>query len=233
MPRIRTRCSIYIKFGKRAIKFPVTPEEIEVDYPTDHKTHHVIGLGEVAVPIEPSLRVVAWKSLFPGDTSAPYTNEGTKEPNYYIALIEKAMKNRQICRLIISRSGSYDTNMRCIVSSFKTTDKGGEPEDIYYSLELKEYRNYAPTTVSFASASDSELQAVSEETQRQVETPVLRVGAEVIVTGKYWYDSYGSKPFGTANSLRTTVTRIVSGNQYPIHVGRYGWVQENQLQIVG
>ena len=39
--------------------------------------------------------------------------------------------------MIITRSGVYDTNMKCIVSNFEVKDKGGEPKDIYYSLELK------------------------------------------------------------------------------------------------
>ena len=38
--------------------------------------------------------------------------------------------------------------MKCIVSNFETKDKGGEPKDIYYSLELQEYRSYAPKVVS-------------------------------------------------------------------------------------
>jgi len=66
-----------------------------------------------------------------------------------------------------------------------------------------------------------------------VETPVLRVGASVIVNGEYWYSSYGAAPHKTANNLSTTVTRIVSGNAYPVHVGNFGWVQESQLQITG
>lgn len=71
------------------------------------------------------------------------------------------------------------------------------------------------------------------ESPREVETPVLRVGAPVIVNGEYCYDSYGSKPHGTANNLSAAVTRIVSGNPYPIHVGSHGWVMESQLQITG
>ena len=137
--------------------------------------------------------------------------------------------------MIIARSGLYDTNMRCIISDFETTDKGGEPKDVYYSVEFTEYRDYAPKTVSVITppAASSEPVQISVEKEREVESPVLRVGAPVIVNGDYCYDSYGSKPHGTANNLRTTVTRIVTGNPYPVHVGSYGWVLESQLQIVG
>ena len=150
-------------------------------------------------------------------------------------LFRNAWEKKQKCRLIIARSGLYDTNMRCIISDFETTDKGGEPKDVYYSVEFTEYRDYGPKNISaiIASAASSEPVQISAEKEREVETPVLRVGAPVIVNGAYCYDSYGSKPHGTANNLRTTVTRIVTGNPCPIHVGSYGWVQEGQLQIVG
>ena len=197
-------------------------------------------MGEVVVQKRPGLREVSWKGFFPGEDSAdPYINKGAKSPQWYEKQISKAMKSKQKGRLIISRSDLYDTNMRCIISQFETTDKGGEPGDMYYSLELQEYRDYSPQTVNIvttppsASGGEPVQSDASTEQQRAVETPVLRVGASVVVNGEYCYDSYGGKPHGTANNISTTVTRIVSGNPYPVHVGSYGWVQESQLQITG
>lgn len=64
MAKIKNGCSIYIKFGSRKVKLPVNPEEIEIKYPTDHKTYSVIGIGEIVVPRNPSLKVVSWESFF-------------------------------------------------------------------------------------------------------------------------------------------------------------------------
>ena len=161
-----------------------------------------------------------------------------KHAGMQVNFLEKARENKQIGRLIVSRSGSYDTNMKCIISEFTFTDKGGEPGDVYYSLKLKEYRDYSPEVVSIvttpaAPGPEATIVAAEAETTRAVEEPVLRVGAAVVVNGDYCYDSYGGKPHKTANNISTTVTRIVSGNPYPIHVGSYGWVQESQIQITG
>lgn len=146
------------------------------------------------------------------------------------------MRSKQVGRLIISRSKLYDTNIQCVISSFATTDRGGEPLDVYYSIELQEYRNYGPKTITVipvpASGSETVAAAAAEE-PRAVEAPVLRVGASVTANGKYWYDSFGKKPFGTANNLNTTITRIVEGNPYPVHIGHYGWLAADQLQITG
>lgn len=235
---LSNQCSIYLKFGSKKIKIPVNPKEIEMEYPTDHETYDVLGIGEIVVPKRPSLQSASWECFFPKNASDPYVNPGAKDPEYYVNFLEKARKNKQIGRLIVSRSGSYDTNMKCIISEFTFTDKGGEPGDVYYSLKLQEYRDYSPEVVSIvttpaAPGPEATIVAAEAETTRAVEEPVLRVGAAVVVNGDYCYDSYGGKPHKTANNISTTVTRIVSGNPYPIHVGSYGWVQESQIQITG
>lgn len=216
---------------------PVNPEEISIKYPSDNKDYDVIGIGQVVVPRKPALKEISWESFFPASTSDPYVDADAYDPDEYVDWFENAMKKNQKVRLIITRDRLYDTNIRCIVSDFETTDKGGEPGDMYYSVTLREYRDYSPETVSIITtpaetAADRNVEATSEA-DRPVETPVLRVGASVIANGQYWYDSYGAKPFGTANNISTTVTRIVEGNPYPVHIGSYGWVTADQLQIVG
>ena len=54
--RIKNGCCIYIKFGSKKIKLPVNPEELEIEYPTNHQTYDVLGKGEIIVPRKPSLR---------------------------------------------------------------------------------------------------------------------------------------------------------------------------------
>lgn len=230
---MKNTAAIYLQFGKK-LKIPVNPETIEIKYPSNDKEYDVLGVGKVNVQRCPGLKEASWESFFPGDRSAPYINTQSKKPKDYVKQIEKAMKSKMKGRLIISRPGLYDTNMRCTVDEFKTKDKGGEPGDVYYSITLKEYRNFSPQTVGIVTQDSPTVQASADTgSDRPVESPVLRVGASVVVNGEYCYDSTGSKPHGTANNLNTTVTRIVSGAAYPVHVGSYGWVAENQLQITG
>lgn len=236
MPKVKSGTAIYLQFSSGKFKIPVNPEEIKIKYPTDNKDYDVLGIGQIVVQRKPALKEVSWESFFPDDNSDPYVNSGAKDPESYVKKIEAAMKKKQTVRLIITRSDLFDTNIRCIIDDFELQDKGGEPSDIYYSITLREYRSYAPQTVQIVTTpqqSGNNTADVTTNTDRPVETPVLRVGATVIANGKYWYDSYGSKPFGTANNLSTTVTRIVSGNPYPVHIGHYGWLSESQLQITG
>ena len=236
MARVSPNANIYLKFGSKKMVIPVNPEEITIKNPTDNKEYDVIGVGQVVVQRKPSLKEVSWEGFFPASKSDPYVNQGADSPEDYADEILSAMKARQKIRLIITRDKLFDTNMRCIVSEFETTDKGGEPGDLYYSITLQEYKDYTPQTVTIITQPQTTPEQQPEATtteERPVETPVLRVGATVIANGKYWYDSYGAKPFGTANNIQTTVTRIVEGNPYPVHIGSYGWLKADQLQIVG
>lgn len=229
---------IYLSFGRR-IRIPVNPEEITITYPSDNETYHVLGIGEIVVPRSPALTEVSWESFLPRDGDDPYTSSRVS-PASVVKALTRAKKNKRTGRLIITRAGMMNTNLRCIIENFETRDKGGEPRDIYYSITLKEYRSHGAQSVTIVqpaatttATTEAPVAQATAETERPVETPTLRVGAQVIANGNYWYDSYGSNPHGTANNLSTTVTRIVSGNPYPVHIGSYGWVTEDQLQIVG
>ena len=95
--------AIYLRFGKK-LKIPVNPETIEIKYPSNDKEYDVLGVGKVTVQRRPGLKEVSWESFFPGDRSAPYVNTQSRKPGEYVKQIEKAMKNKQKGRLIISWS---------------------------------------------------------------------------------------------------------------------------------
>lgn len=223
---------IYLNFGRKFL-LPMNPEELTITHPSKNETYNVLGVGEVVVPMSPGLQEASWESFFPGDDN-PFAS-GTGSPREAVKLLTRAKKNKVIGRLIVTRSGLFDTNLRCIIEEFETKDKGGEPNDIYYRITLKEYRSYDPQTVAIIqqpTTAEQPAQA-SAEPERPVDTPVLRVGAQAIANGKYYSSEYGEGPSGTANNLSTTVTRINQGKDYPVHIGSYGWLKESQLQIVG
>jgi hypothetical protein len=86
--------------------------------------------------------------------------------------------------------------------------------------------------VTFVNQTEDNTAQATATAERPIETPVLRVGAQVIVNGPLCYDSAGNPPWVAASGLSATVMRIETGQLYPIYVGS-GWVQESELQIVG
>ena len=239
---MRNRYRFYADIGGDTIEFPVNPKEYSVSYPTDHKTYNVLDIGEIIVPRLPSLMEVSWESYFPGDAQDTLImGHKWKDPADYIELIEDAMRDKEICDLVISRrdaagSRMYDTNISAIISNFKTTEKGGEAGDVYYKITFKEYREYGPIKIKLPEPAAQESATQKTEEQRPTTTPEMRVGATVIANGTYYSSSYGDKPTGTANNLQTTVSRIIpdASRPYPILIGgSRGWIKAEQLQVTG
>lgn len=238
---MRNRYNFYLDISGDTIEFPINPKECTISYPTDHKTYNILDIGEIIVPRLPSLMEVSWESYFPINKNDPLImGHDWKDPETYIELIEDAIRDKEICDLVISRrdvTGSrlYDTNISALITSFKTTDKGGETGDVYYKIALKEYRDFSPIKVSMPQP-EAQVPAVQAEEQRPVSTPEMRVGAAVIANGTYYSSSYGDKPTGAANNLQTTVSRIIpdASRPYPILLGgSRGWIKAEQLQVIG
>lgn len=224
---------IYIVIGGTRITLPVNPPELVVSHPTVDKTAEVAGLGEVLIPQKPGLREVSFESFFPGAPGDPYTDV-FRSPRELCRLIENAWKNRVKCRFIVSRSVDYDTNMACLITAFEPEDKGGEPNDVYYRMTVREYRDYSVQALSVINTdAGTDTVVASAEEQRAIDTPQYIVGASVIINGAYYTDSTGLTDAGVANNVRTKITRIVSGAYAPYRVGQLGWMQKSQLQLEG
>jgi len=85
---LKNGCSVYVVFSGKKVKLPVNPEEIKTEYPAEHKTYDVIGVGQVAVPQKPSLKVVSWTASFPGSRDAPMST-AAQIPGYYVKYFER------------------------------------------------------------------------------------------------------------------------------------------------
>lgn len=227
--RVPIGTDIYLKFGRK-IKIPVNPEEINITHSSNNKTFQVLDKGEIVVQMPPALTEVSFNS-FVSNNDEPFT-DGSITPRAFVKALKRAKDERIKGRLIITRSELFDTNIRCIIEDFDVIDKGGEPDDIYYSIKLKEYRDYSAQSVTFVNQTEDNTAQATATAERPIETPVLRVGAQVIVNGPLCYDSAGNPPWVAASGLSATVMRIETGQLYPIYVGS-GWVQESELQIVG
>ena len=140
------------------------------------------------------------------------------------------MNEVNIGYLTINRPSGFNEHTRVIITAFNYQDVGGEALDITYTLELEEWKSYKAEKIVIKK-SKKKKKVATKEKKRSVTKKKIRVGAKVVANGKYWYSSYGAKPFGTAKNLTTEVKRIVKGRKYPICIGHYGWVKESQLQV--
>lgn len=227
--RIEPKTKIWLKFGGIKFMLPVNPEEMEITKTAPSDRFMILGVGQIDIPQFSNLQQIKFDSFFPGNTLDPYTNAEAQKPKYYVDILTAAMNEATIGRLIVKRPGKLNMNIRVTIKNFTTKDKGGDPLDLTYSLELSEYRKYKPEKIVIKE--NKAQKTASTEIQRAVDNPVMRVGATVIANGPYYYDSYGSEPHGTAKNLQITVKRIVPGRAYPILIGTHGWIKESNLQV--
>ena len=231
--KLEPSTKIWLKFSGTKFMIPVNPKDLEVSRQAPPDNFDILGKGQIAVPQYRDLHIIKFKSFFPGDIDNPYTIDEAQGPKWYCKLLEKAMENATIGRFVIKRPSGFNKNIRVIIRKFNTTDTGGEPLDIPYEIELSEYRSYKAEKVVIKKKKTKKgtKKVAVKKKQRAVETPRLRVGASVVANGTYCYTSYGDKPHGTANNLKTEVKRIVSGRAYPVLIGAYGWIKESDLQV--
>lgn len=210
-------------------KIPMNPEKIDEKADAPQELFRIIGSGQIAVPQKGNLRKFSWSGFFPG-TPAPYVGEFMR-PETYIKAFEDARRLGVVGRLkIFTNHGRVDIPV--IVKSFNVFEEGGNIYDVSYSVEFLEWKDYSPKTLK---VDETEKTATEQGKKRTPKQGAVTVGAKVIANGKYYYDSYGSKPFGTAKNLSTEITRIVehpkNGQDYPVHIGKYGWIKLSSLQV--
>lgn len=240
---------IYLVNYNNIIRIPVNPiDEYTIDGSTDHGSYNVLSIGEIVAPRLPLPLEVEWESFFPVDGSAPYvsTSSDFKVPDYYINLFRGFMNNRLPIQLIIDRRNEdgtisgESTNMKAIITQFNVTEKGGETGDYYYTIRLKEYRDYEPSLLTFYENTDNDGNTTyyaNVDKQRESNSSILSVGDNVFVNGDFYSDPTGSSIAGTISNRVLSIGMIIKNpipsEIYTIYIAGYGWVGTDQVRVNG
>lgn len=240
---------LFFSYGDVVLRLPINPEELPVSKDSDNSEYNVLGLGAITVPRRPKQKEVEISSYFPARvTSAVLTPNQFREPEFYIQFFQKAMDDRRVITYTPVRymeDGTpyftSDPGFKCTVQSFSFTEKGGETGDFYYTLTIREWRDYSPKRViarATSPSSGASEDVVTETPNRQTGGDQIVVGTIVIANGPNYYTSYGDNPHGTLSGRRCKVTRIVSETRaYPYHVATeagaaLGWMKRSALTVV-
>lgn len=123
---------ISLQYDKNFLKFPINPDNLTKDRQSNSKTVEIDGIGEISVPSTPSLATITIKSFFWQDVNL-------LPSALYVAWLEKWQESKKTAKLIVTRL-NYSMEVTC--ESFKHWINAGEEKDIYFELQLKEYRPY-------------------------------------------------------------------------------------------
>lgn len=134
-----------ITAGGVKLPIPVLPDKLKVSSPGKNKTDTVLGLGEVLLLRKKGLRTLAWDSHFPAHP-APYVTGGLSSavpaPMELVKAIQTARDTVEPLwfRLL---GADLDMNTKVGVGDFSYEERGGEVGDIYYSIELTEWKDHS------------------------------------------------------------------------------------------
>ena len=239
------------QYFKDNLTLPVNPESLEISTDSDNKKTNVIKLGQIVIPKGVNLSTLTIESFFPGTPIADILTGhvpsyivsplnsifGKFTAKQYFQYFETLQITQIPTRLVISECGiDMDVLVESIKKRFESADN-----DLHYTLNLTEYRKTSATRLKvpakIADALDTAKKVIPQPKPRQ--KTGLAIGDTVIVSGKYFYDSFGSGPTGTFNNFKGKISHIASNknatNKYHITTtdGKWrGWVKADQIQGV-
>lgn len=237
--------------GREKIKLPVNPSELSVVYEGDNTQYNLISLGETVIPRIPKLATIKISSFFPsadrfiaGTTSNVIMDGRIQSARYaprtYVEFFHRLQTEKKTFQLIINRfdgdKAMFDTTFQAVISSFTITDKGGESGDVYFDLDIQEYRNTAPKSVEIRNVDEnSDTTYLVTTKQRSVDEGEFVVGDLVSVSGPvYETDDQSAKAYATSRLILTrargVIGRVLPPSKKPgfdrVYISGVGWVQK-------
>lgn len=229
---------IFLEYDGRVVQIPVNPSKFTVSTEGDNDTTEIITLGEIAIPKKPKLSSISWESFFPYESWFPAvrTKGSFKDADFYLDFINKIRDECKPCHLTVTGIG-YDEDV--IVETFDYYHQGGDHEDTYYSIELKQYRPYGVSVLAkdTTTKKTTTKKTTTTTTKKAVTAKEITVGCDVILDGTVHYDSYGSRPGQTFKNYKGKVNLINKAGTHPYHVttpsgGWLGWVTKGSVKLV-
>lgn len=140
------------------LELPVAPERFDASAESGREIAELESLGEVSLHRPMRLRSFRFGGILPGEDYSFVTAGLRATPDTYVNSIEQMADQKDPVRLVIS-GGAKPFSLLVTVESFQWSLQAGEDNDIYYELELQEYRDFgkaaAVNTGSFAAAAAS------------------------------------------------------------------------------
>lgn len=224
----------YLEIAGKRYVLPVNPESIKMDIPSNNQSNEVVKLGEITQLAVNGLKSLSFGSFFPNQDGSYINADGDQTPPQdMVDKIEKAMNDKKPVRIIVTGTS---INMLASIDQFEWEIKDAT-NDYYYSITLKEYREYGAKLLKTAPKAKPK----PKPTPRPASTQNITVGCKVIVNGRLHRDSYGTGPGQTEVNATRIVNIIVKrprpGQNYPYHVatlngGWRGWVSKGALRRI-
>lgn len=186
---------IYLGTDNDKIRFPVVPPSIGVNRSNNIDAESVIKLGEVPIFNGTSLKTIEFTSFFPNQEYSFCDYTGFMKPYEFSEKIQKWMYEGKPLRVIVTDS---PTNMQCLIQQFDTVEQDGT-RDLYFTLNLLEYRPIEVPNLSNSSSSSNSNNTQNTSRPNEVSTNSNnQQKTHKVVKGDTLYD-IAKKYYGNGN----------------------------------
>lgn len=153
--------NMIIQFNGKFLTLPINPEKISPARSASNDNIDIIGLGKATRKGEPGLLGFTLESFFPSPNSYFYKGNRPKACIDFINEIWAAENiDNNVARLIITGL-PIPINMWFVINSFEYDHNAGEEEDIYYRLNIKQYRPYGVKLIESDALNNTNIRVTS------------------------------------------------------------------------
>ena len=172
----------------KTIQLPVNPTELKLKYEGDNNSQSVVNLGEINRLGNLKLVGITIESSFPCDATTYLADDNLQEPQFYINFIKKIQKAKGHMQFVVANT---KISMPMTIENFEYGFADGYDEEYVYTLDLKQYREFAATKVSKSKKKKKK----SKKGKKRISPPKkFGVGSSVVVNGRLYMDSNGNGP---------------------------------------
>lgn len=212
----------------KTIQLPVNPAELKLKYEGDNSSQSVVNLGEINRLGNLKLVGTTIESTLPCDTTTYLADDNLQEPQFYINFIKKIQKSKGHMQFVVANT---KISMPMTIENFEYGFENGYDEEYVYTLDLKQYREFAAAKVSKSKRKKKK----SKKGKKRISPPKkFGVGSSVVVNGRLFMDSNGNGPGAYEKNAKRQVINIATGHKYPICVGvngaARGWVKKSDVK---
>ncbi|WP_010500663.1 LysM peptidoglycan-binding domain-containing protein [Paenibacillus elgii] len=191
--------------GEEKLWLPVPPESFEMVAGNQNTTVTINEIGEINLIGRRKLKTVTISSYFPIQDDGLCQYRNPPKPSECLDMIGRWRNSGKPIRLLIVGEG-LKINEAMAIESFTVGQKFG-PQDVYYTLELKEYRFLKEHLEADKVSSVQQYAALFGESRPTYRTPlpayVVREGDTLITIAKSQYgDDSRWKEIQTDNNIR-------------------------------
>lgn len=157
---------IYFKIDDMALKLPINPEEVQFVYETAINRYEIIGLGEISEFSADKLVSTQINSLLPSINTNLITNSNVTAKTF-VDKVNSARSEGEVIELVIHRDSLDNINLNCYVQQFNVIEKAGEVDDVYFGVNLLEWRPHSAQIVDIQQPAPIQIQVPVETTASQ------------------------------------------------------------------